>query len=376
MQRKTRVLAIDDSPENLFLLRCILRREGIETIEAPDAERGKALAVSERPDLILLDVMMPGKDGFTLCRELSEDPETRRIPIIFVTALSEREAVLKGFEAGAVDYVLKPFDGAEILARARTHLRLRAETEARMQYQAACCASRKRAMLGDLMAGFAHNFNNLLVVTTGNIELALRDQMEPDEKAERLGTALEATRSMAGMVARITRYLGREAAHAEESDGVFSIAEEVRNIGEIFASALPRRIAFELGDVGATARVKGDPEGFREILTALLQNAYEAIPSDAGGRISVGVEMGEKDGDPVRIWVRDSGRGMDPDTLQRATTPFFSTKYTTGNGLGLTMAESFAMSCSGRLELDSAPGEGTRVSLVLPVVKEAAVVAP
>jgi putative two-component system response regulator len=121
--RRTRILAVDDEPANLQLLRQILQdRYGL--LYAKDGARALQLARQERPDLILLDVMMPGMTGYEVCRELKRDAATAAIPVIFVTALADPDDELRGFEAGAVDYISKPVSPPIVRARVRTHLSL------------------------------------------------------------------------------------------------------------------------------------------------------------------------------------------------------------------------------------------------------------
>jgi len=119
------VLVVDDTPVNQKLLSSILRRSGHGVEVAADGIQALAAVAASPPDLILLDVMMPGKDGFTVCAELKADPATADIPIIFLSAMGEVADKVKGLELGAADYIAKPFDSAEVLARTNTQLRLR-----------------------------------------------------------------------------------------------------------------------------------------------------------------------------------------------------------------------------------------------------------
>jgi DNA-binding response OmpR family regulator len=122
---KETILIVDDSPTNLGVLFDYLRNSGFKVLVTEDGEGALQRASYAQPDIILLDVLMPGLDGFETCRRLKENEETKDIPIIFMTALSDTVDKLKGFEAGAVDYVTKPVEVAEVLARVRTHLTLR-----------------------------------------------------------------------------------------------------------------------------------------------------------------------------------------------------------------------------------------------------------
>lgn len=128
-EQKQTVLVVDDTPENLTLITLLLR----ELYRVKIATNGsKALQIAfsnEPPDLILLDIMMPEMDGYEVCRHLKSDPQTAGIPVIFLTAKAEIEDELKGFELGAVDYITKPISPPIVLARVRTHLRLKRVTD-------------------------------------------------------------------------------------------------------------------------------------------------------------------------------------------------------------------------------------------------------
>ena len=121
-----RILIVDDVPANLDVLFEALEAEHYKVLVATDGATALAVAEREQPDLVLLDVLMPGMDGYAACRLLRGNPATRNIPVIFLTALEDTGDIVKGFQAGAVDYVIKPFRKEEVLARIRTHVELRA----------------------------------------------------------------------------------------------------------------------------------------------------------------------------------------------------------------------------------------------------------
>ncbi|OAN48279.1 diguanylate cyclase response regulator [Chloroflexus islandicus] len=118
------ILIVDDIPANLLLLTQLLDGQSYDVRPVTQGAMALAAARAIRPDLILLDIRMPDKDGYTVCRELKADPETSSIPIIFVSALDDIDGKVRAFECGGVDYVTKPFQPAEVLARVRTHLAL------------------------------------------------------------------------------------------------------------------------------------------------------------------------------------------------------------------------------------------------------------
>jgi DNA-binding response OmpR family regulator len=119
------ILIVDDIPKNIQVLGSILRQEGYSVSFATSGQQALAAVLGDRFDLILLDVMMPEMDGFEVCRKLKAGAATHGIPVIFLTAKTDQEDIVKGFDAGGVDYVSKPFNPSELLARVRTHLRLK-----------------------------------------------------------------------------------------------------------------------------------------------------------------------------------------------------------------------------------------------------------
>ncbi len=121
---REKILIVDDTPANIDLLTAALEPRGFEILAAQGGEAGLKIAAKARPDLILLDVVMPGRDGFAICRELKADDATRAIPVLFITAKQETANVVNGFRVGGVDYIAKPFQAEEVVSRVETHLKI------------------------------------------------------------------------------------------------------------------------------------------------------------------------------------------------------------------------------------------------------------
>ncbi len=119
------VLVVDDNPLNLYVLKKILKQDRYQPILANNGKQALQIVHQETPDLILLDINMPEMDGYEVCRRLKSNPATENIPVIFLSARTESDDIVQGFDAGAVDYVTKPFNGAELLARIKTHIEIR-----------------------------------------------------------------------------------------------------------------------------------------------------------------------------------------------------------------------------------------------------------
>ena len=138
-RRPQRILVVDDNPDNLLLLGELLRTRGYEAMGAPSAEAALSTVRREQPDLILLDVVMPGRSGYELCRELKDDPATRLVPVIMITGLSEREDRVRGIEAGADEFLAKPIFPEELFARVKSLLKLKEFTDELENAEAVLC---------------------------------------------------------------------------------------------------------------------------------------------------------------------------------------------------------------------------------------------
>jgi len=332
------------------------------------------------PDLILLDVMMPEMDGYETCQRLKGAPETRETPVIFLTAKTEKEAAVRGFKVGAVDYVTKPFDSEELLARVHTQLELRRKTR---QLQAAydelnqAYAEKERMQqelvrlerlraLGELSAGFCHNFNNILVSVLGPAQFLKRYTDNPQALRETERIITGATRAR-DLVQRLSQAVRSE----PEGDryGV-SINERVHQAiqgarprwkDESEAKGIPIEIVTELEDVPL---IQSTLE-LNDVLLNLLLNAVDAMPE--GGTITFRTQVVE---DGVQLTVTDTGMGMVEEVRRRVFEPFFTTKMDVGSGLGLSMVYGTVTRWGGHIEVESTPGRGTTFTLRFPVWME------
>lgn len=158
-RREAAILIVDDAPANLELLRKLMSEQGYQTFVATSGERALAIAQRAHPDLILLDIMMPGMDGLETCRQLKQNPLTQRIPVIFMSARVETEDVVAGLDLGAVDYIGKPLRMAEVCARVRAHLQVRSNSETQEEQ-----AERLRTIVNNMAEGL------LIIEADGRIQ--------------------------------------------------------------------------------------------------------------------------------------------------------------------------------------------------------------
>lgn len=166
-----KVMVIDDSELNLSFISNSFVPPNYHLFTSKSAQEGIALTKAEKPELILLDIMMPEMDGYEVAKLLKADPELAEIPIIFITALDALKDKLKAFESGAVDFVTKPFNHKELIARVRTHIELRRAIEEKKDMLKIAMTERHSSAIARIAAGISHNFNNMLGVSFGNIML-------------------------------------------------------------------------------------------------------------------------------------------------------------------------------------------------------------
>jgi two-component system sensor histidine kinase/response regulator len=330
------ILIVDDTPANLGVLVETLGAGGYRLMVAEDGEEALAQTAQTQPDLILLDVMMPGIDGFETCRRLKAQPATREIPVLFMTALNETADKVKAFAAGGVDYITKPIEHEEALARVRTHLMLR-QLQRELQDQ---LTLKERFMR---IAG--HDLRNPLCLILMGTELARRQPtLSPnltqyldsisDSAAQMrriIDTFLEIRSSAAGTVAgRIDLGLLGEAVVRQQAH-----AAERKNIA----------VAVEFDPTLPLAR--GDGALVYQAVTNLVSNALKFTPT--GGTVSVRATTVDT---RVRLTVQDSGPGVPPaerELLFREHARL-SPRPTGGeesNGLGLAIVKHLVESQAG-----------------------------
>jgi len=360
------VLVVDDTKPHADILVRMLEKAGHEPIAAYDPEEGLRLAFSERPDLILLDVNMPGKSGYDVCQALKEAPETRAIPVMFVTAQDDKQARLRGFEVGGVDYVTKPFEKDIVLARVNAQLRMQEMNEQVVRMRERLYQAHRMEGIATLAAGIAHEFNNIMTGITGYAQLALREA-SPELVRRALDTAMELGERGTVVARNLLKFASRPSAFRECAD-VNAVIGEVLSLLESHFSHENIELRVEYGRVPALSI---DPAGLREVMLNLLTNARQALLAKTAAR-RIDVRTSTADGH-VTILVADTGVGIPEKALDRVFDPFFTTKgvlaggSTQCTGLGLSIVHGFVSDNNGTVQVTSEENSGTTVMIRLPV---------
>lgn len=289
------ILIVDDTPANLGVLVETLGAAGYRLMVAEDGEEALAQTVQTAPDLVLLDVMMPGLDGFETCRRLRAQPATADTPVLFMTALNETADKVRAFAAGGVDYITKPIEQEEALARVRTHLALR-----RLRRELADELALKKQFMR--IAG--HDLRNPVCLILMAIELARRRASDPAAVAQQLasiGDSVAQIRRIIDTFLGIRGALG-DCADAGEVDLGLLGAAVARQHGP---AAEGKRIALAVDEVDAPLVARGDTALAYQALANLVGNALKFTPS--GGRVTVRPRTTAAG---VRVEVSDSGPGV------------------------------------------------------------------
>jgi len=416
------ILIVDDNPTNLDVISESLSNKGYKVAIATSGERALQQVERKPPDLILLDIMMPGIDGFETCRRLKANPRTCHIPIIFMTALTDTDNKVQALNLGAVDYVTKPFQEQEVIARLKTHLELHYLTQNLAQQVAKKTAelqssqlqiiqNEKMSALGNLVAGVAHEINNPVGFLSGNIQYALEHisnlfslldlyQQECKNPSAVIQAEIEAIeleyiredlpKLIASMETGVDRIRDistslRTFSRADSDRPIpFNIHEGIDSTILILKHRLKANenrpeieVIKEYGQIPLVECYAGQ---LNQVFMNILANAIDALEESNKGRIFADIQANTNritirtaiEGEQVKIAVSDNGCGIPEDVQERVFEHLFTTKAVgKGTGLGLAIARQIVVEThGGTIEVNSHQGEGTEFAIVLPVTEE------
>jgi signal transduction histidine kinase len=416
------ILVVDDNPTNLAVISQALKTVGYKLRVASDGE--EALAMLERcatlqseqtlPELILLDVQMPGIDGFETCSRLQSNPATKGIPVIFMTALTDAESKVKGLSLGAVDYITKPFEQEEVLARVKVHWRLKqltdhleqevAERTALLQHtQVQLIQQEKLSSLGQLVAGVAHEINNPLSFVIGNISPAKEyladitkllnlyqqhypepvpvvadqiDKMELEFALEDFAKILDSMQLGTERIQDISLSLRNFVRSSNDTRIKADLHESMDTTLMLLKHRLKNqgdRAEIEvIKNYGDLPEVECYPGPMNQVFMNLFANAIDALEEAwEQDRRSLKIQIDTKvaDCNYIIIQIADNALGMTEDVRKHLFQPLFTTKILgKGTGLGLSIVQQIIVDkhC-GKLLCQSTPGNGTEFRLEIPL---------
>ncbi|HDN26452.1 MAG TPA: hybrid sensor histidine kinase/response regulator [Thioploca sp.] len=360
---KSTLLIVDDVHTNLKLLMNFLRDLDFTVQVAQDGEDALEQVAYAMPDLILLDVMMPGIDGFETCRRLKANEETRNIPIIFMTALSETVDKVKGFEIGAVDYITKPVQQEEVLARVTAHLTL--SQQQKMLENQTIELQQQNNELEAFAHTVAHDLKNPLNAVYGLTGLLIDDldDLSKPKVLKHLSTIEQASLKMANIIDALL--LLASARNEEVQMKTINMVEVVAGVQQ----RLEQMIGQYQGQIITPTTwpiAQGYAPWIEEVWANYLSNGlkYGGTPPH--------LELGATPDETgyIRFWVHDNGPGLDLEKQNHLFVPFsrISQARIEGHGLGLSIVQRIVEKCGGQVGIDSQVGHGSTFYFTLPVM--------
>lgn len=378
---KSLVLIVDDNADNLQVLAGHLTEAGYEVLAANNGPRALSLVSNRKPDLILLDIQMPGMDGFAVCRALKNEPEMADIPVIFITAArTDTNDVVEGLQLGAVDYVTKPFKSLELLARVRTHIDLKLARDLILTYNRQLRSlsahlqklnTDKNRFLGIVSHDIRGAFSNVISVSRMLTDGTLTEAAEASGFLTDIGIEAEHMMTLAENLLNLEVIERQDARPASERVETRALLNFVFQFHQLATRAKRITIVLESDDVP----VRGDLTSCRQVLTNLVSNAVKYSP--IGSTVWVVVRRDEANASLVRLSVRDQGPGLSADDQEKLFTPYTRlTSKATANehsvGLGLSIVKLMTEAMGGQVTCESRLGHGAIFSAVLPVWTEKA----
>ncbi len=366
------ILIVDDFPKNLQILGNILRGNNYRTAFARSGQIALDSIKEEKPDLILLDIMMPEMTGFEVCKILKANPDTEDIPVIFVTALNEMDKKIEGFKVGGVDYILKPIQQEEVFERIKTHLLIRKQQKEVLELNKRLQESNEElhlinntkdklfSIIGHDLRGPLSNINNLL-------KLILDGVLDKDEREELLNETMKSVKLTYDLLENLLFWAKNQRNeidfHPTETI-ISTIIDD--NIALQDSIARDKNIRLRAEYIPGV-HVFADRHMLNIILRNLISNAIKF--THEGGQIAVIMTQKE---DKVKITVKDDGVGISPENLDKIFNSYenFTTRGTRlekGTGLGLILTKDFIEKNGGKLHIISQMDKGSEFSFTLPL---------
>ncbi len=384
-ERKRSVLVVDDVPKNIQILGSILRDEGYEISFALNGKDALKKVEASRPDIILLDVMMPEMDGYQTCSQLRENESTMDIPVIFLTAKTDEESRIRGFQVGAQDYVTKPFNTPELLARVNTHLQLKevrdemffVNKQLRQENMLRESILNKLAITNEKLKDadniknefisiLSHDMGTPITVIKANLEMIEEIYFQSlDENLKRIFKTMERASEALERLRQDTLDLSRMDMGTmklnRENLNLCNLLEEA--VDDIRGPASKKKQSVSL-EMDEDLIINADRHKIRRVLSNFLSNANRYSPEGKDFKV-----IARKRQNGVQVEIRDSGRGIGPEELERIFERFYRTgKRVEGStGLGLAIVKGIIKAHDGKVWAESeGDGKGSRFFFTLP----------
>ncbi|MDM8529189.1 hybrid sensor histidine kinase/response regulator [Anaerolineales bacterium HSG24] len=375
------ILIVDDNPTNLGVLVDYLEAYDLEIVTAMDGLEALEIVEEEAPDLILLDVMMPKLDGFETCQRLKANPVTQDIPVIFMTALASEDDKVKGFESGAVDYVTKPVQQREVLARVTTHLSIQAQAK---QLQAQ--AEKLQTQADELKAAndskdkffsiVAHDLKGPFMPLLGHLEIMheTAETLPPAQIKQISGFSYRVAKRVFDLLEDLLTWARMEMGRIKYDPISLDLVNILNQNVRLFLDNARNKDITLHNLLQAKIWVQADENMLNTIVRNLINNALKFTLQN--GRVTVSAHFHEPSVEFVEIWVTDTGVGLNVDNIaklfridQHYTTT--GTNKESGTGLGLLLCHEMVTKHGGQIWMESEEGIGSIVKFTMPLAEPA-----
>ena len=378
-KKKYNILIVDDRPENLLTLEGILESPEMNIIKANSGNEALGLLLEHDVALVLMDVQMPGMDGFETAQIMRSSERTKHIPIIFVTAISkQRQHIFKGYESGAVDYLYKPLDLEILKSKINAYLELfkhkeeLQKTTEKLQrtveelHAAKMMAEEATRAKSAFLASMSHEIRTPLNGIIGMADLGLMDEDLTPMQRERLEDIKNSGYTLLEIINDILDISKIEAEKLDLEEVEFSIRDVIEKVFKIISVHAQQKDIELIVDMSPDIPdvIIGDPLRLRQILTNLLSNAVKFTDK---GVVKLVVEMKDFVEEQVRIFfaVEDTGIGIPKDEIPKLFEKYTQANSDTtrkhgGTGLGLNIAQMLVKLMGGKIEVESQPGKGSK----------------
>jgi len=363
------LLIVDDTPENIGVLFECLAVQNFKIFVAENGSDALEIAKEKHPDLILLDIMMPGINGFETCRQLKNIPQTQNIPVIFMTALSETSDKVKGFQLGAVDYVTKPFQQEEVLARINTHLTIRQlQNQLQVQNEQLIKLNQEK---NEFLGIAAHDIKNPLTAIQSAAEVIELDYetMSKNDMVKQAKRISVTTRQLFTLIDNLLDINAIESGKFNISPSSIDIFPTLQSLVMTYSNrAKTKNIAVQFQTPEKQYHAFVDGNTIIQVLDNLISNAVKYSPP--GKPVDIRVTESEKF---VRCEIQDEGPGLSDSEQQKLFHKFskLSTRPTGGEhstGLGLFIVKKLVEAMNGKVWCESELGKGTTFFVDFPAV--------
>lgn len=372
------ILIVDDEPTNLKLIKAFLMREDYELLTSQSGEEALEIVRETIPDLILLDVMMPGIDGFEVCQRLKQKEAFKDVPIIMVTALKEKEHKVKAMGVGADDFICKPLDGTELLVRVKSLLRIKSYHDDLLKsYQEISQKNEKLRELEKVKESLTHmiihDLNNSFMVISGNLQLmSLETESQPAELKNYISSCMSATTDVEEMVRGLLDIHkmeeGKLILENKEIDLDALIKTTMESLEQI---AEKNKINLKFFRTADETRIRGDWGILKRVLGNLLNNAFRHTPD--GGNVEIEICPTQQNRS-ICLSVKDTGDGLPPEYHEKIFEKFEQVNLKKEGvnrgsaGLGLSFCKMAIEAHRGKIWVESeGKGQGCTFKVALPV---------